>query len=175
MPGIFYLLTSHRNQDEFNPAPVVNCMPTLFAFLLSVRLLLAIPAWAQDPSATPPATQVTPAPNGGRSDSSSSKKSTGVSGYLLTGTIFTEKAMAFPGVRIQIRRVNEKKSRWETYTNSRGEFAVRLPEGQEYEVVVRQKHYKEFSLKIKANSGELQQVLSVRLETASQEKDGANK
>ncbi len=98
-----------------------------------------------------------------------------MSGYLLTGTIFTEKAMAFPGVRIQIRRVNEKKSRWETYTNSRGEFAVRLPEGQEYEVVVRQKHYKEFSLKIKANSGELQQVLSVRLETASQEKDGANK
>lgn len=78
--------------------------------------------------------------------------------------------MAFPGVHLQIRRTNEKKFRWDTYTNSRGEFAIRLPEGQEYEVVVRQKQYKEFSLNIKANSGELQQVLSVRLETMNQEK-----
>jgi hypothetical protein len=170
MPGIFYLLSSHRNQGEFNPAPILSCMRKSLPFLLSVRLLLAIPAWAQDPSVTPPATQVTPAPSGGRSDSSSSRKGTSVSGYLLTGTIFTEKAMAFPGVHLQIRRTNEKKFRWDTYTNSRGEFAIRLPEGQEYEVVVRQKQYKEFSLNIKANSGELQQVLSVRLETMNQEK-----
>jgi len=81
--------------------------------------------------------------------------------------------MAFPGARLQIRRANEKKFRWETYTNSRGEFAIRVPEGGEYEVVVREKHYQEFSLKFKANSGELEQRLSVRLETVSQEKDGA--
>lgn len=79
--------------------------------------------------------------------------------------------MAFPGVRLQIRRENEKKFRWDTYTNSRGEFAVRLPEAEQYEVVIRQKNYKEVSLKFDAGKGDLQQRLSIRLETLKQEKD----
>ena len=131
---------------------------------------------AQEPTVTPSPSQSAPAPAAGRKDSSSDgNKSKARPGYLLTGTIFTEKAMAFPGVRLQIRRAGEKKFRWETYTNSRGEFALRVPEGQEYEVVVKEKNYKEMALKFKANSGELEQRLSLRLETLNQEKEVSKK
>ncbi len=83
--------------------------------------------------------------------------------------------MAYPNVKVQVRRENEKRFKWETYTNSRGEFAIRVPDGQEYEVVVKEKNYKEYSLKLNANNGEMEQRLSVRLEKTNPEKDGAAK
>ncbi len=90
--------------------------------------------------------------------------------YVILGTVFNEKALAYPNARVQIRREAEKKFHWETYTNSRGEFAVRVPEGQEYEIVVKEKKYKEVSVKVSAKAGELQDRLSIRLEAAKQEK-----
>jgi CarboxypepD_reg-like domain len=151
-------------------------MRTSIIPFLSALLAVASFTAAQEPP--PPATtsQSAPASAAPKPESSSDKKkSKGVPGYLITGTIFTEKAMAFPGVRVQIRRENEKKFRWDTYTNSRGEFAIRVPEGQEYEVVVRQKTYKDASRKINASNGELEQRLSIRMETLNQEKEAAKK
>ena len=52
---------------------------------------------------------------------------------------------------------------------------MRVPEGQEYEVVIRQKKYKEASRKINASNGELEQRLSIRLETVDSQKDAAKK
>jgi hypothetical protein len=47
----------------------------------------------------------------------------------------------------------EKKFRWETYTNSRGEFAIRVPQGAEYEIVVVAKGFTDQSKTISAKSG----------------------
>ncbi len=106
---------------------------------------------------------------------STGKKTKGLPPYLIIGTVFNESAISYPNVRVQIRKAGEKKFRWDTYTNSRGEFAVRVPDGQEYEVVIREKKYKEASVKVDAKSGGIQERLSIRLEQLKQEKDGAKK
>jgi Carboxypeptidase regulatory-like domain len=147
-------------------------LPLFFCGLL----LIASRTVAQEAQPAAPPSQATPAATTPKSESSSDKKkSKRELGYLVTGTVFTENALAFPGVRVQIRRENEKKFRWDTHTNSRGEFATRVPEGQEYEVVIRQKKYKEASRKINASNGELEQRLSIRLETVDSQKDAAKK
>jgi len=74
---------------------------------------------------------------------------------------------------VRIRRMDQKKFRWETYTNSRGEFAVRVPEGFDYEVVVRAKHYQDQSKSVRTNAGDIQQRLSIRLEPVNPGKTGA--
>jgi len=94
---------------------------------------------------------------------------------LITGTVFDEKVLSFPDVRVRIRQTSEKKFRWETYTNSRGEFAVRVPEGTEYEVLVQAKSFKEQSQTVKADAGTIQQRLSFRLEPATPGKAGDKK
>jgi hypothetical protein len=96
---------------------------------------------AQDPPVSPP-------PQTSTSPSSSSVKTSGKryshqNDFLVQGTVFNERALSFPGVELKIRRVGEKKFRWTTYTNSRGEFAVRVPQGAEYEIVVRSKGFTE--------------------------------
>jgi hypothetical protein len=131
---------------------------------------------AQETTPVAPAPPSVPAPGAAKGDSSSSGKNQRAPlGYLITGTVFTEKALAYPNVRVQIRRDSEKKFRWEAYTNSRGEFAMRVPEGQEYEVVVKVKKYKEVTVKQSAKSGELERRLSIRLELVGQEKDATKK
>jgi hypothetical protein len=94
---------------------------------------------------------------------------------LITGTVFNEKVLSFPDVKVRIRQTSEKKFRWETYTNSRGEFAVRVPEGNEYEVRVQARNFKELSQTVKANAGAVQQRLSFRLEPETPGKAGDKK
>ncbi len=89
--------------------------------------------------------------------------------------MFNEKALAFPGVEVRIRRKGEKKFRYDLYTNSRGEFAIRVPDGIEYEVVVRQKHYKEQSIFVAANKADVQQRLTFKLESTTPQKAGDSK
>ena len=84
--------------------------------------------------------------------------------FLIRGTVFTEKALSFPGVELRIRRAGEKKFRWESYTNSRGEFAVRVPQGSDYEMVVRAKGYSEQTRAIDAKAGENEQNLVFRMQ-----------
>jgi len=75
--------------------------------------------------------------------------------------------MSFPGVLVRIRRAGEKKFRWETYTNSRGEFAVRVPPGVEYEVVTHMKKYKDQNKDVDSKV-DVQARLSIRLELLDQ-------
>ncbi len=142
----------------------------LFFGLLSFATMLP----AQEPGPPPPPQQSSPAPDVPRTDSSS-KKNNRIPPYVIIGTVFNESALSFPNVHVQVRKTGEKKFRWETFTNSRGEFAVRVPEGQEYEVVVREKKYKDVALKVNANNGEMEQRLSIRLESLNPEKDGSKK
>jgi hypothetical protein len=95
----------------------------------------------------------------------SNQKSVPALGFLIIGTVFNDHGFAFPGVTIRVRRSNESKFRWETSTNSRGEFALRVPDGQEYEVVVRVKNFKEQSVHVDTHNGDTQQRLSIKLES----------
>src|SRR5271157_1094695 len=110
---------------------------------LGLLLCLAYPVAAQQPAEpAPAATPSQPAatsPEASRASSSSKGKKKPLPVYLITGTVFDNKAMSFPEVKVSIRQTSEKKFRWETHTNSRGEFAMRVPEGREYEVRVRAK------------------------------------
>jgi len=153
---------------------------TLAGLLTAVSFCCCIPAHAQQAQepvpAVSPAQPVAPAPNaahGGESSSGQKKKT--IPGFLILGTVFNDQALSFPGVEVRVRLQGEKKFRWETYTNSRGEFAVRVPEGPQYELIVHVKHFQDASQLVLAKGGEVQQRLSIRLEPVSQDKSGAKK
>ena len=94
--------------------------------------------------------------------------------FLILGTVFNENALAFPGVEVRIRRNDEKKFRWEGVSNSRGEFAVRVPDGYDYSLVIRVKHYQDETRAITTKAGDAQQRVTIRMQLAP-EKAGAKK
>jgi hypothetical protein len=49
---------------------------------------------------------------------------------LIFGTVWDPDGRPLYGVKIKIRRANEKKARWELYSDHRGEFAQRVPAGK---------------------------------------------
>ncbi len=118
-------------------------------------------------SSAPPASQ--PAQSSPTSSSSSSSKRSGshANNFLVIGTVFTDKAYALPGARLRIRRTGEKKFRWETYTNSRGEFALRVPQGGEYEIVVIAKGFADQTNPVSAKSGISEDNVVYRMQPAS--------
>jgi len=149
------------------------------AFYLGLLLSLANSFVGQQPKdsapvASPSQAPVAP-PEASQASSPSKGKKKPLPVYLIIGTVFDEKALSFPDVRVRVRQTSEKKFRWETYTNSRGEFAVRVPEGNEYEVQVQAKNFKEQSQTVKADAGAIQQRLSFRLEPAAPGKAGDRK
>jgi hypothetical protein len=100
--------------------------------------------------------------------SSSSKdgkqKYSHASDFLVRGTVFTDKALSFPGVQLRIRRAGEKKFRWEDNTNSRGEFAIRVPQGTQYEMVVHAKGFTDQAKTIDARNGSGENNVVFRME-----------
>jgi hypothetical protein len=125
------------------------------------------------PPTPPQATTAAPPPT--QESSSASKHKSKIPPFLIIGTVFNERALAFPGVQVKIRRKGEKKFRYDTYTNSRGEFAIRVPDGIQYEVVVRQKDYKEQSQLVEANMVDVQKRLTFKLESTKPAKAGEPK
>jgi len=106
-------------------------------------------AAAQEPAAT---TSVDGAP-AAKPASSVKQKYSHANDYLIRGSVFTDKALSFSGVKLRIRRAGEKKFRWEDYTNSRGEFAIRVPQGSEYEMVVHAKGFADQTRLVDAKNG----------------------
>jgi carboxypeptidase family protein len=135
-------------------------------------LILAGTAAAESPTPPPP-TEAPAAP--AQESSTASKHKSKIPPFLIIGTVFNEHALAFPGVEIKIRRKGEKRFRFDTYTNSRGEFAIRVPDGIEYEVVVREKNYKEQSQVVAANMADVQKRLTFKLESSKPAKAGDSK
>jgi hypothetical protein len=126
----------------------VLCAAALFAPLAVVFCLAQEPA-TPVPSSPASASPAAPAGKPGK------KKYSHASDFLIRGTVFNDKTLSAPAVRLRIRRAGDKKFHWETYTDSRGEFAVRVPHGSDYEVVVRAKGFAEQTRTIDAkNSGE---------------------
>jgi hypothetical protein len=108
------------------------------------------------PPSVPPSTPSTKKPG--------KKKYSHADDFLIRGTVFNDKALSAPGVQLRIRRAGDKKFRWESYTNSRGEFAVRVPQGSAYEMVVRAKGFTEQTRTIDAKNGGNEESIAFRLE-----------
>lgn len=66
-----------------------------------------------------------------------------------------------------MRRASEKKFRWETYTNSRGEFALRVPQGDEYEIVILAKGFADQNNAVSAKSGISEDTVVFHMQPAS--------
>jgi hypothetical protein len=62
---------------------------------------------------------------------------------LIFGTVWSPDNHPLYGVRVRIRRANDKKAHWELYSDHNGEFAQRVPAGKaDYRVWVDLKGYK---------------------------------
>jgi hypothetical protein len=129
-----------------------------------VTLLGSSLAAAQEPVTPGPPPSAAPSSSGSSSSKSTKKRSTHANDFLIRGTVFNEQALSFPGVQLRIRRAGEKKFQWESYTNSRGEFAVRVPQGADYEMVVRAKGFAEQKRAIDAKSGDYEGNVVFRMQ-----------
>ncbi len=92
------------------------------------------------------------------------KKYSHANDFLIRGTVFNDKALSFAGAELRIRVAGEKKFRWESYTNSRGEFAVRVPQGSSYEMVVRAKGFEEQKRTVDPKNGGNEESLVFRMQ-----------
>jgi hypothetical protein len=134
-------------------------------FLCSAVLLIpaaARPESAQEPAPAAPQGQSAPAVSS--SSKGTKQKYSHANDFLIRGTVFTDKAFAFPGAQLRIRRSGDRKFRWEDYTNSRGEFAIRVPQGSQYEMIVRAKGFADQSKTIDAKSGISDTNVAFRME-----------
>jgi hypothetical protein len=127
---------------------------------------------AQEPQAAPPAQTVPAATDTAQPPVASpgkpaTKKYSHADDFLIRGSVFTDKGFSFPGAQLRIRRSTERKFRWETYTNSRGDFAIRVPQGSDYEIVVRSKHFNEQTRSVNAKSGAREENMVFRMEPAA--------
>jgi hypothetical protein len=146
-------------------ARVIVCVATFVCLAAGVRAQQPPPPPPPDSqpaqqnqtpeSSSAPSTAPAAQPSSSSSNSSSSGKHghSHANDFLVIGTVFTDKSYALPGAHIRVRRDGEKKFKWETYTNSRGEFALRVPQGGEYEIVVLAKGFAEQTNPVSAKSG----------------------
>lgn len=79
--------------------------------------------------------------------------------FVLFGTVFTEKGFVLPGARIRVRRTGERKPRWEARSDRRGEFAVRVPRGADYEMSVSAKGYEQQTRRIDTRAGDREDLV----------------
>lgn len=133
---------------------------------MSAAVLLAPPvmvsAGTQEPTSPPAAA---PASNSQASaDKPSHKKYSHANDFMIRGTVFSEKALSFPGVELRIRVAGEKKYRWDSYTNSRGEFAVRVPQGASYEIAVRVNGFEPQTRTVDAKNGGNEETIVFRMQ-----------
>jgi hypothetical protein len=103
-------------------------------------------------------------PQSSSSANSGRQKYSHANDFLIRGTVFAENARAFPDVWLRIRRAGEKKFHWEDRTNSRGEFAIRVPPGTQYEIVVHVKGFANLTRTIDARNGSGENNVVFRME-----------
>jgi len=131
-----------------------------------VAVLLIAPmrnaAVTQEPG--PPAPAVGTQEPASKAATPSKKKYSHANDFLIHGTIFNEKALSFPGVELRFRAEGKKKYQWDTHTNSRGEFAVRVPQGSNYEILVRVKGFADQTRTIDAKSGGNEETVVFRMQ-----------
>jgi len=133
-----------------------RCVVALWA----AALLVPLAASQDSVQQTSPPSQL----QSSSSANSSGRKYSHANDFLIRGTVFSDKALAFPGVQLRIRRAGEKKFRWEDSTNSRGEFAIRVLQGAQYEMVVHVKGFADQTRTIDALTGPGENNVVFRME-----------
>jgi len=122
-------------------------------------------AFAQSQQHAPPPQDAPSAPR--TSAESSNKKKTSSRhqhDFLIKGTVFTQEGLSLAGARIRIRKEGEKSFRWHDEANSRGEFAIRVIQGAQYEVVVDARGFKELLKQVDATGSDRVQEVVFRME-----------
>jgi hypothetical protein len=137
-------------------------MPALFI------CLSAFFSRAQEPA--PPTPQAPPSSESSTLDKPQKQKYSHANDFLIIGTVFDPKGYALPGVELRVRRSNEKKYRWDSFTNSRGEFAVRVPKGSDYEMVIRAKGFADQTRPLDAKTGVSEARIVFHMEAAGGDK-----
>lgn len=84
--------------------------------------------------------------------------------FLIKGTVFTQEGLSFAGARIRIRKTGDKSFHWHDEANSRGEFAIRVIQGAQYEVVVDAKGFKQQLRQVDATGSDRIQEVVFRME-----------
>jgi hypothetical protein len=133
------------------------------ALLAGVVLLTSTGLFAQEPAQAPPA-QAPPEAESSSKQKPAQSAATHSNDFLVRGTVFTQEGLALPGAELRIRRTADKKFRWQTISNSRGDFAVRVKMGADYEVTVRAKGFQEQSLPVNAKTGDRFKDLVFRMQ-----------
>ncbi len=141
---------------------------TVFCAVALVTPVIA--AFTQEPASPPPPPAPDSQPAAAVPAKPGKQKYSHANDFLIRGTVFDEKALSFPGVELRIRRVGEKKFRWETYTNSRGEFAVRVPQGSDYEMVVHVKGFPDQTRTFSAKNEDNLENVVFRMQPAAGDK-----
>lgn len=130
--------------------------------IVRVAVLLFAPTaiFSQSPQSAPPATQST------QPESTNKKKpnSRHQHDFLIKGTVFTPEGLSFAGAQIQIRKAGQKSYHWKDVANSRGEFAIRVVQGAQYEVSVSGKGNKEQKKTVDATGSERVEELVFHME-----------
>jgi len=83
--------------------------------------------------------------------------------FVIFATIFTDRGFALPGARVRIRRSEQKKFRWESVSDARGELALRVPQNAEYEMTIEARGFQMQTRKIDAREDN-RADLTIRLE-----------
>ena len=126
-------------------------IPCRRAILASLALsAAALLAQAQEPAASPPPPAEPPAAEPAAIPPAHSRRPVG---FLIRGTVFDLQGLSVPGAELHVRRSGEKRFHWDTYANSRGEFALRVPPGNQYEVVVQCKSFSDAAQPVNAANG----------------------
>jgi hypothetical protein len=73
--------------------------------------------------------------------------------FLIYVTVFTDQGLALPGATARVRRTAEKKWRWDSVSDVRGEFAIRVPEGDQYTMIVEAKGFQSVTRVIDGTEG----------------------
>jgi len=137
-----------------------------WAGICCIGVFLVAPAQdraaAQEPAAPPPSAAAQD--SAAKTDK---KKYSHANDFLIRGTVFNEKALSFPRVELRLRAAGQKKYRWQTYTNSRGEFAVRVPQGAKYEILVHVKGFADEKRTIDATNGLNEETVVFRMQPAA--------
>lgn len=127
-------------------------------------LLLVFAASLAAARETPPTSPGTAPQDSSSKDKPTNKKYSHLNDFLIRGTVFNEKALSFPDVELRLRKEGDKKYKWNTYTNSRGEFAVRVPQGSNYEVLVHVKGFADQTKTVEAKGGGNEETVVFRMQ-----------
>lgn len=136
---------------------------------ITAILICCTPVFSGSQEPLPPAPQSPPCKTAAP-EKSPKQKYSHANDFLIIGTIFDSRGYAFPGVELKVRRSSEKKFRWDSSTNSRGEFALRVPQGSDYEMVVHARGFADQTRALDAKTGMSEARIVFRMESEVGEK-----